>query len=275
MKDLRGKLVMVTGAASGIGRALATRFSKEGAVLALVDIDEKGLASLAGEIRSEGRFAHTYVTDLRDSEQVAHLKRRLVSEAGVPDVLVNSAGVAIVCCIEETSLEDWHWVLDLNLWGYINVIHLFLADMFQRGSGHVVNVASAAGLFAVPYQAPYNTSKHAVMGLTDSFRQEGRRYGVGATAVCPGMIDTPIVGSVRLLGFKESTTSTAGRIAASPDKLAIAIVNGVKKNKPLVIYPPAIRVIYGLKKLSQRFTDLCGAVVARVLYKMHHEEGAA
>ena len=269
MKDFRGKLVMVTGSASGIGRAIAMLFCKEGADLALVDIDMEGLESLAREIEGLGGKAHLYVADLRDHEQVAELKRKLQGDAGIPDVLVNAAGVAIVCCVEEASLDDWHWVLDLNLWGCINVVHAFLADMFASGSGHVVNMASVAGLFAVPYQAPYSTSKHALMGLTESIRQEGKRHGVSATAVCPGAIRTPIIDSARLIGFSDSVTEMAHHITGSPEKLATAILAGVKKNKPVVLYPGYAKVLYGLKRISLRLADVLGAIVAKGFYSRH------
>lgn len=270
MDDLAGKLVLVTGAASGIGRATALEFSRQGAVLALVDIDEEGLEALSSEIERSGGESFSFKTDLRDPDDVEALKVKVLDARGVPDVLMNAAGVAIVCCVEKISIEDWEWVLDLNLTAYIRVIHAFIGEMFARGSGHVVNVASAAGLFAVPYQAPYNTSKHAVVGLTDSIRQEGARHGVGATVVCPGAILTPIIGSARLLEFSDAATEEVKRIAASPEKLACAIVNGVRKNKSMVIYPPWIKLFYWLKRLSLKLADIVGKLVARAFYSRHH-----
>jgi len=271
VKQLDGKLVLVTGAASGIGRAAAARFSREGARVAAVDVDSEGLATLARELEPAGGSVQCYVTDLRDAGEVAGLKEEILCNAGTPDIIVNSAGVGIICCVEEVSLEDWHWVIDLNLWGYVNVVNAFLSEMFVRGSGHIVNVASAAGLFAVPYQAPYNTSKYAVMGLTDSIRQEGRRRGVSATAVCPGAVVTPIIGSAKLLGFDEAATGLAYSFGTTPERLAEEIVKGVRKDRPVVMYPHYVRVLHAIKRVSPRLADVAGAAVAKTFYRRYRK----
>ena len=269
MDNFHSKLVLVTGSASGIGRATALRFSEEGADLILVDINEEGLESAAREIECRGGKALWYKTDLREVDQVESLHKRVTDEAGTPDVLMNTAGVAIVTCVEEANLEDWRWIIEMNLWSCIYTTHFFLPDMIRRRSGHVINVASGAGLFAVPYQAPYNTSKHAVVGLTESIRQEMERYGIGASVVCPGMIRTPIINSARLIGFGESAQKMAHRLASPPEKMADAIVRGVKKNKAVIMYPPYINLLYGLKRFSPRAADKLSNFVARDFYRSH------
>ena len=269
MKDFSSKLVLVTGSASGIGRATALRFSEEGADLILVDINEAGLEDAAREIESRGRKALRYKADLSDAAQVETLHRRVTDDIGTPDVLMNAAGVAIVTRVEEAGLEDWRWILETNLWGYIYMIHYFLPDMILRRSGYVINVASGAGLFAVPYQAPYNTSKHAVVGLTESVRQEMERYGIGASSVCPGMIRTSIINTVRVIGFKDSAQKMAHKAASPPEKMADAIIRGVRKNKAVIMYPPYINLIYGLKRFSPRAADLLSKGASRVFYRQH------
>ncbi len=269
MKDFKSKLVLVTGSASGIGRATALRFSDEGADLILVDINEEGLEGAAREIESRGRKALWYKTDLSDAAQVEALHRRVADDIGTPDVLMNAAGVAVVTCVEEAGLDDWRWILETNLWGYIYMIHYFLPDMIRNRSGYVINVASGAGLFAVPYQAPYNTSKHAVVGLTESIRQEMERYGIGASVVCPGMIRTPIINTVRVIGFKDSAQKMAHRAASPPEKMADAIIRGVRKNRAVIMYPPYINLLYGLKRFSPRAADLLSKGASRVFYRQH------
>jgi len=269
VKDFNSKLVLITGSAGGIGRATALRFSEEGADLILVDINEQGLESAAREIESRGRKALWYKTDLSDADQVEALHRKVTDDAGTPDVLMNAAGVVIVTCVEEAGLEDWRWILDTNLWGYIYMIHYFLPDMIRKRSGYVINVASAAGLFAIPYQAPYNTSKHAVVGLTESVRQEMGRYGIGASVVCPGMIRTPMIDTARVIGFKDSAQKMAGRAAASPEKMADAIIRGVRKNRAVIMYPPYINLLYGLKRFSPRAADLLSKGISRAFYRQH------
>ncbi len=270
MKDLRGKIALVTGAASGIGRATSIRFSREGANLILVDIDEAGLERTARKIESLGGRSVWYQTDLRDAAQVEELHRKVISEVGTPDLLMNAAGVALVSRIEDVSLEDWNWVIGLNLWGYIHTLHYFLPDMIQKRQGHVVNVASGAGLFATPYIGAYSTSKFAVVGLTESLRLEANRYGIGVSAVCPGLIRTPLIEKARLMGFRKSAKKTAYVFAARPERLADFIVRGVKKNKAVIIYPFPIRLLYGLKKYLPRATDVLGKAIARVFYRLHH-----
>jgi NAD(P)-dependent dehydrogenase (short-subunit alcohol dehydrogenase family) len=268
-KDFGSKLVLVTGAASGIGRATALRFSEEGADLILVDVNEEGLEGAALDIESRGRKAFLYRTDLSDAAQVEALHRRVTDEVGTPDVLMNAAGVVVVTCIEEAGLEDWRWTFDTNLWGYIYMIHRFLPDMIRRCSGHVVNVASGAGLFAVPYQAPYNTSKHAVVGLTESIRQEMARYGIGASVVCPGMIRTPIIDTARVIGFKDSAQKMAQRAASPPERMADEIIRGVRKNMAVIMYPPYVNMLFGLKRFSPRSADLLSKGAARAFYRLH------
>lgn len=269
MKDFKSKLVLVTGSASGIGRATALRFSDEGADLILVDINEHGLEGAAREIESRGRKALWYKTDLSNAAQVEALHGRVTDDIGTPDVLMNAAGVAVVTCVEEAGLDDWRWILETNLWGYIHMIHYFLPDMICRRGGHVINVASGAGLFAVPYQAPYNTSKHAVVGLTESIRQEMGRYGIGASVVCPGMIRTPMIDTARVIGFKDSAQKMAGRAAAPPEKMADAIIRGVRKNRAVIMYPPYVNLLYGLKRFSPRAADLLSKGASRAFYRQH------
>ncbi|MHB8894824.1 MAG: SDR family NAD(P)-dependent oxidoreductase [Candidatus Geothermincolia bacterium] len=270
MKELRGKTVLVTGAASGIGRASAMRFSAEGAILILVDINEEGLALVAREIEACGGTAATYRADMREASQVAELHRLVTDEIGTPDVLMNAAGVAIVACVEDVPLETWEWVIGLNLWSCIYSAHYFLPDMIARRSGHIVNVASGAGLFAVPYQAPYVASKFGVVGLSEDMRWELSRYGIGVSAVCPGAIDTPIIENAICLGFADSMKKGAYFIAASVDKLAAAIIKGVEKNRPVIMYPGYIKLFYLMKRLSPRFADFFGKAFAKAFYRQHY-----
>ena len=270
MKELRGKTVLVTGAASGIGRSSAICFSGEGARLVLVDIDAEGLKSAAREIESRGGQAETYGADMRDASQVAELHRRVIEEVGTPDVLMNSAGVAIVACTEDIPLETWEWVISLNLWSCIYTVHYFLPDMIERQSGHIVNVASGAGLFAMPYQAPYVVSKFGVVGLSEAMRWELCRHGIDVSAVCPGAINTPIIEKATCIDFEESMRKGAYLISASPEKMADAIIKGVKKNRAVIMYPGYIKLIHGIKRFSPRGADFLGKGFAKVFFWQNH-----
>jgi NAD(P)-dependent dehydrogenase (short-subunit alcohol dehydrogenase family) len=264
------KKVLITGGASGIGRSLALAFASEGASLLLVDVNQTGLEAVAGEIQSRGAEARWYVTDVSDSDEVARLYEKVSSDAGAPDILVNCAGVAETAAIEEAPLEDWAHVLGVNLWGSINTLHYFLPDMYARGSGHVANMASVAGLFSSAFQGLYVTSKFALVGLTETLRAEAAVHGVGVSTICPGFINTPMLDNVNTVGFAEADNSRLKRLAPKPEKLAAKILRGIEKNKPLVIYPVAYKGIFWLKKLSLRLFDKFNRKMASVSYKVGH-----
>jgi len=268
--DYSGKRVLITGGASGIGRALALLFATKGASLLLVDIDQAGLEAVAGEAESRGVGAKWYLTDVGDADQVALLHERVVSEAGVPDILVNCAGVAETAAIEEAPLEDWRSLLGVNLWGSIHTLHYFLPDMYERGSGHVVNLASVAGLSAMPFEGLYVTSKFALVGLTETLRAEASVHGVGVSAICPGFIDTPMLDNVKAVGFAESDTSRLRRLTPKPEKLAAKILTCIEKNRPLLIYPFSYKVMLWTKRLAPRVWDRFNKKMASVAYRAGH-----
>lgn len=144
--------------------------------------------------------------------------------------------------------------------------------MVKKGGGQIINVASSAGLFSVPYQSPYVTSKFAVVGLSEALRQELPRYGIDVSVVCPGAINTPIIDTATYLGFGgPGIKKVAYRISADPEKLARAIIRGAKRNRPVIMHPFYIRLIYGLKRISPRAADISGRAFARVFYWQNRE----
>ena len=271
--DYSGKQVLITGGASGIGRALALLFASKGASLSLVDINQSGLEAVAGEAESRGANTKWYIADVSDADQVARLRERVTSDVGVPDILVNSAGVAETAAIEEAPLEDWRSVLGVNLWGSIHTLHYFLPDMYQRGSGHVINLASVAGLTAVAFEGLYVTSKFALVGLTETLRAEAAVHGVCVSAICPGFIDTPMLDNVKSVGFAESSSSRLRKLTPKPEKLAVKILACIEKNKPLLIYPASYRVMLWIRKLAPRGWDKMNRKLASVAYRSGHISG--
>ncbi len=254
--DYRGKLVLVTGAASGIGRACALAFARRGGSLALVDINEAGLVKVCGEAASAGASASPYPADVSDPVQVERLRDRVTSEVGVPDVLLNSAGVAEVAAVEEAPLEDWRHVLGVNLWGAIHTVHFFLPAMYERGSGHVVNLASAAGLMALSYSGLYTTSKFAVVGFSETLRYEAAVHGVGVTVVCPGFVDTPLLDNVKSVGFKQQEAAPLLRkLLPKPEKIAEKIIRAVDDDRHIVVCPSYIRAMLLFKRVAPRWWD--------------------
>ncbi len=253
-----GKLALVTGAANGIGRAVSVRLAREGSNIILVDIDRAGLEEAARQVEATGAKASWYLADVSDAQQVARLHELVTAEHATPDILINSAGVAMSGAIDEVSLDDWRWLLGVNLWGIIHTVHFFVGDMYRRGSGHIVNLASAAGLFALPQAGLYTTSKHAVVGLSSVLRAEASAHGVSVTAVCPGFVLTPMLENVKSTDPREKAddeSATARRLAMSAEKLADRLLVGMIKDRPIVACPLYVKVIYGVSRYFPRFWD--------------------
>ncbi len=192
MKPFEGAVVVVSGAASGIGRATALTFSRLGAKLALADIREGPLADLADEISSNGGMARAFPLDVSERAQVGSFAGAVLSEFGKADVIVNSAGVLILGETRLVSLEDFRWLMGINFWGAIHLVHFFLPSMIERKRGHIVNISSPNALAPVPFVGPYAASKSALDMISDTLRVELAGFGVGVTTVCPGFTHTEL-----------------------------------------------------------------------------------
>jgi NAD(P)-dependent dehydrogenase (short-subunit alcohol dehydrogenase family) len=259
--ELRGKLALVTGAASGIGRETALAFARAGADVVVCDVNEPGVEETAAAARALGRTAFARRIDVASREEMRAFAAEVHREHEAVDVLVNNAGVGLGGGFLDTSLEDWGWVLSINLWGVIHGCHFFLPAMVARGrGGHVVNVSSAAGLVATAPLAAYSTTKFAVFGLSEALRDELHAHRIGVTAVCPGIINTPITASARMRGRVATDEARARLVAAyqrrnyGPERVAAAIVKAVARNRPVVPVSPEAWILYFMKRLSPRLT---------------------
>ncbi|HVT77842.1 MAG TPA: SDR family NAD(P)-dependent oxidoreductase [Acidimicrobiales bacterium] len=200
IRDLTGKTAVVTGAASGIGFALASRFVAEGARVALADVEATALEDAAAKLRAEGGEVLPVVTDVSQAEAVAGLAARVATEFGPVHVLCNNAGVGAGGLIADLRLEDWQWVLGVNMWGVIHGLHAFLPGMLEHGEeGHIVNTASLAGHVSAPFMAPYGASKFAVVAISESLFHELALTNakIGVSVLCPGWVNTNIHASER------------------------------------------------------------------------------
>lgn len=228
MKDLKGKVVLITGAARGMGRLHAYNFAREGSRVVLVDVDEKALDEAAGEMGDAGFTVHPYVLDIADRDACFELAGKVEAEVGPIDVLINNAAVVRNEYVMEMSEQGFRRITDVNYLGQIWMMHAVVPGMLQRRSGHVVNICSIAGKVAPPKLGAYNATKFALIGLTDTIRQELKGTGVRFTIVNPGYIST---------GMFEGAKVPLVTGWQDPQKVADALLSAVKKNRAEVFVP--------------------------------------
>jgi NAD(P)-dependent dehydrogenase (short-subunit alcohol dehydrogenase family) len=220
MVELRGKVAVVTGAASGIGRALASRFAAEGMAVVLADVEGPALEAAAAELGAQGARAIAVPTDVSSAEQVDALARRAIAELGAVHVVCNNAGVALSGPLWEASLDDWRWVLGVNLWGVIHGVRTFVPILLEQGGfGHVVNTASMSGLVCLPQMGVYNSSKHAVVAISETLHHELAERGseIGVSVLCPGYVATRIIDSARNRPGRDASPAAAAPIATAAE----------------------------------------------------------
>jgi NAD(P)-dependent dehydrogenase (short-subunit alcohol dehydrogenase family) len=194
MRDLAGKIAVVTGAASGIGLALSRRFGADGMRVMMADVEEPALAAAAASLAAEGIEADTAVTDVSDADSVDALARATLERFGAVHVVCNNAGVAGGGLTWQIPLPTWSWMVGVNLFGIVHGMRSFLPHLIEQGEGHVVNTASVAGLIAGPFMSPYNATKHAAVAMSESLYHELAAVGspVGVSVLCPGFVRTRI-----------------------------------------------------------------------------------
>lgn len=231
MEDLRGKVVLITGAARGMGKLMALNFAREGARVAVTDIDASELEKTAGGMRDAGHDVHPYILDISGREACFRVVEQVESEVGTIDVLVNNAAIAVNETVLDTPEEHFRRITDVNYLGQVWMMQAVVPGMVRRGSGHVVNMCSVAGKVAAPYLGAYCATKFALIGITDCIRQELRGSGVNFTIVNPGYIAT---------GMFEGSKPPLLTRWVDPQKVADAVVDAVKKNKAEIFVPRAI-----------------------------------
>jgi all-trans-retinol dehydrogenase (NAD+) len=237
VKTWPGKRVLVTGGASGIGRALAEKLAESGAEILLADIDEPRMAATADAIRADGRLVHTHCLDVTDARAILRVRDAIHAQGGPIDVLVNNAGVVFGGAFLSVPLEKHLATYATNTLGLVQMTHAFLPDLISRPSAHVINIASAAGLGGLPFAATYASSKWSVIGFSESLRQELARIGDGhvrVTTVCAAYVSTGLFEGARPL----RTTSLL-----SPERLARQIVRSVERDRVFLRTPWVVKFI--------------------------------
>jgi len=241
MKDLKNKVAVVTGAGSGIGRALAKALAACGCRLALSDVNEEGLAETAAAI--EGSEVKTYRLDVGDRDAIYAHAAEVAKDFGQVNIIINNAGVALSASVREMTDVDFEWIMNIDFWGVAHGTRAFLPYLIASGDGHVVNISSVFGLIGVPTQSAYNAAKFAVRGFTESLRQEMKleKQPVAVSCVHPGGIRTNIVNSARTSKAEHATELRKGfdKLAmTTPEKAAETIVKGMLKNESRILVGP-------------------------------------
>lgn len=258
IKDLRGRVVVITGAGSGIGRATAHAFAAEGARLVLADVVEARLDEVKAEVEARGAQAAVKRTDVSDRGQVEELAAFTLERFGQVDVLFNNAGVALGSRLEETRLEDIEWLFKIDVWGVLYGVHAFLPHMIARRQGHIINTASVTGICPTPGIGAYSMAKAAVVALSETLRAELKPHNIGVTALCPGIIDTRIVadGKMQLAeNARANRTSVIDFYRARgwpPERVAKAALAAVRHDRLIVPVGPEAWAQWYAKRFSQR-----------------------
>jgi NAD(P)-dependent dehydrogenase (short-subunit alcohol dehydrogenase family) len=259
MKELSGKVAVVTGASSGLGRATALALAREGMRVAIADLDVAGLDGVAQELRAQGANPLAQRTDVTRGDEMGALAERVFDELGGTDLLCNCAGVALSAPVWETTVGDWQWTLGVNLWGVIHAIHAFVPRLIAQDSGHVINAASVAGMISPPGSGAYSAGMHAVVSLSETLHHDLKEIGssVGVSVLCPAYVPTGSPESERkrpkefvnppreqspLQRAKQAMLRKAvqsGKI--SEDQVAQMLVAGVKANRFYILTHPRIK----------------------------------
>lgn len=259
--DLSGKTVLITGAGSGIGRETALLCARRGAALQLCDVNEAGLAETEETARKIGASVSSRRVDVASREEMRAYAEAVHAEIPAVDLLVNNAGVGLGGGFLDTELDDWDWIVGINLMGVVHGCHFFIPPMVERRSGgHVVNVSSLAGIIGNDGLAAYSTTKFAVLGLSESLRGGLQRHGIGVTAICPGIINTPITRNSRLRGAEMDTPETRERMVDfyqrrnyGPERVAENILKAVARNRAVAPVSPEAWVGYALMRIAPGF----------------------
>ncbi len=254
MKKYKDKIAVITGAGSGIGRALSEKLARLGAIVVLSDINQESVTRVVDDIRAAGGRVEGDTLDVTDYEAFkAHLENTIAAH-GRLDYIFNNAGIAIAAEFRDMEPDHWRKVLDVNLDGVFHGSLLAYKQMVKQGSGHIVNLSSIEGLIPFPTTGSYVASKYAVLGLSQTMWVEGHSLGVKVSAVCPGFIKTAIFDSSQMVNIDRdkilSQYEGLEKLGITPEKCADVILKGVAKNKPIIPVTGAAHVIWRMARLA-------------------------
>ena len=269
MDEFNDRVAIVTGGANGIGRALAQALGRAGARLVVGDINDELGDKLVGEICAAGGTARYRHTDVTHADSVSTLVADTIANEGRVDYMFNNAGIAIAGDSRDLNLDHWRKVTDVNYWGVVYGSKFAFDAMAEQGHGHIVNIASLAGLIPFPTNLPYSATKHAVVGLSMSLRAEGVDLGVKVSVVCPGFIDSNIFQASEMVNIpRTDIVESIPFKLVETDTAAEKILNGVACNKAVIVFPAYSKVFWWLYRLKHSLTNSFALKTIRDMRKM-------
>ena len=256
MKNFKNKKCLITGAASGIGRATAIAMGKLGANLFLTDINSEGLRNTVQMIKKYGGVVSLIKAfDISNFEEVKTFADEIHKDYGSIDILMNIAGTSIWGSVEQLTHRHWKKMIDVDLWGPIHGIECFIPEMIRAGNGgHLITVSSAAGLVAFPWHAAYSAAKWGILGASEVLRYDLMQYNIDVTVVCPGAVETPLKNTVEIVGVDRTHPEVKrleekfNKRTVTPEKVAQQIIKGIEKKKFLVFTSNDIKLLYWFKR---------------------------
>ncbi len=269
MTAVQQQVAIVTGGASGIGQALCNALATRGILVIVADINAEGARHVAAAIRQRGGQAAAHGVDVADADSVKQLVQHTVAMHRRLDYLFNNAGIAVTADTRDLRLEHWHRVIGVNLMGVIYGVQAAYPIMAQQGYGHIVNIASLAGLLPYPTNLPYATTKHAVVGLSLSLRAEAADLGVKVNVACPGWVQSGIYAASPTLNVRqEQMQSTLPFKLMETDTAARRILAGVARNQPVIIFPLYARVLWWVYRMRATWLNGIGLKMIRGLRQL-------
>lgn len=268
MHTLNNRVAVVTGAGSGIGRATAELLAHRGCNVALVDVKADSLEQTAANIRSIGRNTSIHVADVSDEDQMRELPDEVLGHHGAVHILINNAGVMCAGRFEEESLEDIHWMLDINVWGVVHGCKFFLPVLHRADEAHIVNVSSMVGLLGMPHNSTYSLTKGAVRAFTEGLRAELVGKSIGVTAVMPGGFRTNVMAGSRGAQGAQLAHLAAHRLAPiflrSPETAARRIVLAIEKNKARTVLGFDGHMVDAIARIAPGRSGLVGRAIGKL-----------
>jgi NAD(P)-dependent dehydrogenase (short-subunit alcohol dehydrogenase family) len=266
MTAVQHQVAIVTGGASGIGRALCQALATRGVLVIVADINAEGAKDVAAAIRGRGGQAEAYTADVADAGSMEQLVQHTLAAHQRLDYLFNNAGIAVTADARDFQLEHWQQVIAVNLMGVIHGIQAAYPIMAQQGYGHIVNIASLAGLLPYPTNLPYTTTKHAVVGLSLSLRVEAADLGVKVSAVCPGWVQSGIYTASPTLNVRAAQMQSALPFKLmDTDTAARRILAGVARNQPIIVFPLYARMLWWVYRIHATWLNGIGFKMIRGL----------